>query len=93
MITWDENKRKQVIKDHGVDFAKLADAFSDPLAIIEQDVQHSLNEERWLMIAKSAEYGLTVVVYTFREDDVRLVTARRAEKWMTGLYERQRNRS
>lgn len=32
MITWDEKKRQRVIKDHGVDFAKIEDAFRDPSA-------------------------------------------------------------
>ncbi|NOT49061.1 MAG: BrnT family toxin [Acidobacteria bacterium] len=39
-----------------------------------------------------SEYGLVVVVYTFRGEDIRLITARRAEKWMARLYEKQENR-
>ena len=92
-VTWDEKKRKQVIKDHGIDFGKIADAFQDPFAIIEEDLGHSDVEERWIAIARTSEYGLLGVIYTFRGDDVRLITARRAEKWMARLYEKQRDRS
>jgi len=92
MVTWDEKKRKQVIRDHGVDFARIADVFQDPFAIIERDLAHSDAEERWLAIARSSEYGILGVVYTFRDQQIRLITARRAEKWMTRLYEKQRDR-
>lgn len=91
MITWDENKRRQVIKDHGVDFARIKDVFEDHFAIYEADRERD-SEVRWLVIAKSAEYGLIAVIYTFRGDDIRMITARRAEKWMVRIYEKQRNR-
>jgi uncharacterized DUF497 family protein len=93
MVTWDEKKRKQVIEDHGIDFGKISDVFQDPFAIIEEDLDHSDVEERWVAIAKSSEYGLLGVVYTFRHDEIRLITARRAEKWMVRIYEKQRDRS
>ena len=37
MITWDESKRRKVLKDHGVDLAKIADVFIDPHAIEFED--------------------------------------------------------
>lgn len=93
MITWDERKRKQVIKHHGVDLGKLADVLSDPYAIHNSDREHSDTEERWLTIGRSAEYGIVAVIYTFRGEDVRLITARRAERWMVRMYEKQRKRT
>ncbi len=92
MITWDESKRKKVIKYHGIDFKRIEEIFDDPFAIHHHDREHSASEERWMMIAKSAEYGLLAVVYTFRGEDIRYITARRAEKWMADLYEKQKNR-
>ncbi len=92
MITWNEKKRRQVIKDHRVDFKKIGDVFDDPFAIYSEDHGHGHSEERWLIIAKSAEFGLVAVTYTFRNGDTRLITARRAEKWMRRLYEQQKNR-
>lgn len=92
MITWNEKKRRQVIIDHGIDFKKVGDVFDDYTAIYSEDYDHSHSEERWLIIARSAEYGLVAVSYTFRNADIRLITARRAEKWMGRLYEQQRKR-
>ena len=93
MITWNEKRRRRGIKDHGVDFEKIGDVFDDPFAIYSDDYEHDCSEERWLIIAKSAEYGMVAVAYTFRNGDTRLITARRAEKWMRRLYEQQRNRT
>ncbi len=92
MIIWDEKKRRQVIKNHGVDLGKIADIFEDAFAIYEADREKLNSEERWLIIGKTSEYGLVVAIYTFRGDDIRLITARRAEKWMARLYEKQENR-
>jgi len=93
MITWDDKKRLQVIKDHGIDFKGIDDVFNDPFASYIADFEHDESEERWLIIAKSSEYGLVAVIIAFRDDDVRFVTARRAERWMVRRYERQRKRS
>lgn len=92
MITWDEKKRRQVIKDHSVDFEKIRDIFDDPFAVYVEDHEHHKTEERWVIIARSAEYGLVAAFYTFRDEDIRLITARRAERWMEKIYEQQRNR-
>jgi len=40
MFIWDETKREQVIKEHGVDFAKIADIFNDPFALYFEDYEH-----------------------------------------------------
>jgi len=93
MITWDEKKRKKVIKDHGIDFEKVGELFDDQFAIYIEDHEHEDFEERWLIIARSSEYGLVLAVYTFHGEDIRLITARRAEKWMERLYEQQRNQT
>lgn len=92
MITWDEGKREKVIRDHGLDFGKIEDLFGDPFAINYEDNEHSDSEHRWVIIAKSAEYGLVVLVYTVVAEGIRCVTARRAERWMVRMYEDQRNR-
>lgn len=92
MITWEEKKRRMVIKNHGIDFEKIEDVFDDPYAIHYEDIEHDESEERRVIIAKTTEYGLLSVVYTFRGEDIRFITARRAEKWMVRLYEQQRNR-
>jgi uncharacterized DUF497 family protein len=94
MIAWDEKKRKQVLKDHGVDFSRLEDVFEDPNGLYLEDDEHSSDDEsRLKVIAFSAAYGLVFVTFTFIDDrTIRLITARRAEKWMVRVYEKARKR-
>ncbi len=92
MFVWNESKRKKVIKEHGVDFASIKDIFDDVFSLDFQDSEHSESEQRFGIIAKTAEYGLILAIYTATETEVRIITARRAEKWMVNEYEKQRKR-
>jgi len=68
------------------------EVFDDPFAIDFEDFAHSVHESRLAIIGKTAAYGLLLVVYVVVADDIRLVTARRAERWMVRKYENQRRR-
>lgn len=94
MFDWDELKREQVIRDHGVDFAQIEDVFDDPFAVHFEDVRHSTGHEtRFSIIAQSARYGLVFAAYTYRGDSrIRFITARRAANWMVREYEENRKR-
>lgn len=93
-IEWDERKRELVLEEHNIDFARILDIFNDPFAIYTDDHEHSTNSEiRSVMIGKTAEYGLVNLVFIDIDDNTtRLITARRAEKWMVKEYEKQRKR-
>ena len=61
--------------------------FDDPLAVPFEDLEHSTpNETRYVMIGMSS-LGLLFVSFTYRDDIVRLISARRAEQWMVKVYE------
>jgi uncharacterized protein len=95
MITWDEEKRKQVIDDHGVDFERIKDVFEDPYALYFEDHSHSTEDElRFDVVGATAVYGLIFATYIYTDDGggVRVITARRAESWMVREYERNRKR-
>ena len=61
----------------------------DPHARFFADVEHSEYEERIVLIGVSAVSRLLVVVLCYREDDsrVRIISARRATKRETSIYE------
>lgn len=45
------------------------------------------------MIGQSDNYGLVFVVFVYDEsDDIRFITARKAESWMVKEYEENRKR-
>ena len=93
MITWDNEKREKVIRDHRVDFQYVWEVFNDPFAIEIEDLDHSTEDEaRYIVIGKTATYGIVSASYTIVEEDYRLITARRAERWMVREYEKRRKR-
>ena len=49
-FVWDRDKGAANLRKHGVDFHEAATAFGDPLSITIPDPQHSIGEERWLVV-------------------------------------------
>jgi len=88
-FTWDEAKSVQVANDHKVEFTRIIDIFDDPYSVDFVDEIHSTADEaRYAIIALTAAYGLTFLVYTEPEtDEIHFITARRAESWMVKDYE------
>ena len=84
---WDEDKAQQNAKKHRVSFEQDQEIFNDPRAVPFEDLEHSSNEEtRYVMIGMSS-IGLLFVSFAYRDEFVRLISARRAEKWMVKAYE------
>ena len=93
MFVWDELKRLKVIKEHKIDFDLIFDVFEDSYAVDFEDYEHSdETETRWGIIGQTSRYGLIVLIYTNAGDDVRFISARKAEKWRVKKYEENRRR-
>ncbi len=94
MITWDEEKREKVIKDHRVDLGEIDDLFEDAYGLYLEDFEHSTESEaRFNVIGMTSRYGLLFAAYVYAsENEIRLITARRAENWMVREYEKNRKR-
>lgn len=88
MFVWDETKRRKVIGEHKVDFKLILDVFDDPFGDYREDIEYSDKEMRYAVIGLTAKYGLIIAIFTYTaEGNIRLITARRAEKWMVKEYE------
>lgn len=81
---WDSEKEKINFKKHGVSFEHASYVFTDPLALNKYDKAHSSEEERWVLLGKSLNDIILVVIHTFKNDDnieyVRIISARKATK-------------
>jgi uncharacterized protein len=88
-IVWDSVKATVNLVKHGVDFEEAATVFRDPLLLIQPDVEHSQEEERWISLGKSVRQLLLVVVHTENEKTIRLISARKAEPRERRRYEQQ----
>jgi uncharacterized DUF497 family protein len=61
--------------------------FDDPRAVPFEDLEHSTDDEtRYVMIGMSS-IGPLLVSFTYRDEVVRLISARRPEKGMLEIYE------
>ncbi len=73
---WDDNKAKTNLKKHRVDFADAVTVFSDDLAITIAD-DHP-DEERFVTVGMDALGRILVVVYTWRGESIRIISAWKA---------------
>lgn len=75
-IEWDSKKAISNLKKHGVDFADAVTVLVDERAItISEDYP---NEERFITIGMDSFNRILVVVYTWRETRIRIISARKA---------------
>ena len=88
-VVWDPEKLARNIGKHGIRFADAAVVFEDPQAITIIDDTSDPLEQRFVTLGADAAGRILVVVYTWRGDDIRLISARRAEPHERGEYEEQ----
>ena len=74
---------------HGVSFEEAAIVFDDPYARVIADPDHSLEEERFIILGLSIRARELIVCHCLRGSDaliVRIVLARKATKTETKQY-------
>jgi uncharacterized DUF497 family protein len=84
---WDRRKAASKLSKHGVSFEEGLTVFGDPLARIFDDEDHSIEEQREIIIGHSAKLRLLVVCFTARGESVRIFSARRATRKERNEYE------
>ena len=85
--TWDPSKADTNLKKHNIRFSDAETVLYDPMALTleEQDVS---GEKRFVTIGLDAIGRILVVVYTYRQDSVRLISARKATPSERKEYEK-----
>lgn len=83
---WDPAKARANFQKHGVHFADAVTALEDEVALTIPE-PYSEEEERWVTLGKDALGRLLVVVYTWRRERVRLISARLASPREREQYE------
>lgn len=86
---WDPTKDQANQQKHGLSFAESCELFTSDSDYLEiYDEEHSYQEDRFIAIG-AIRTGIVVVVFTEGEEDViRIVSARKATKKETGLFDR-----
>lgn len=84
---WDPQKSSTNLRKHGIGFADAVAVFEDELALTREDT-HAEEEFRFVTLGLDGFGRLLVVVYTHRDDTVRVISARKATAKETHIYER-----
>lgn len=75
---WDPEKAAENLRKHGVAFDEAVTAFGDPLSVLLPDPDHSVGEERYLVMGTSTQNRLLVVAFVERPPRTRIISARLA---------------
>ncbi len=84
---WDRKKAASNLSKHRVSFEEALTVFSDPLARIFDDEDHSAEEQREIIIGHSSQSQLLVVCFTAQGESVRIFSARTATRREREDYE------
>jgi uncharacterized DUF497 family protein len=84
---WDAEKAAANLRKHGVAFDEAVTAFGDPLSVLLPDPDHSIGEERYLVLGVSSVGRLLVVAFVERPPRTRIISARLATRRERQNYE------
>lgn len=86
---WDEDKAQSNVTKHKVTFKEAVTVWTDPFALIAPDPEHSVEEVREWIIGTSYIQRVLVVVYTVRDANTRIISARKATRNERQQYEEE----
>ena len=69
-FTWDGRKNAANQKKHGVSFEEAKTVFYDEFARLISDPDHSGDEDRYILLGRSARLRLLIVCHCYKEEDV-----------------------
>lgn len=84
---WDVGKAEANNRKHGVWFSESLPVFEDDEAITITDNDSDPHEVRFVSIGAGAKERILVVVYCYRGDNIRIISARVAEPNERSQYE------
>ena len=90
VFEWDVKKAEANYKKHGVRFSETLPVFEDEYAITITDDESDPEEQRFVSIGTGAKERVLVVVYSYRDKKIRIISARLAEAHERSQYEEAR---
>lgn len=92
-FVWDTDKEAYNIANHKkLSFKTAARVFNDPLLYQDYDYKHSADEDREKYIGKIEGLYVATVIATDRDELIRIISARKADKSEVKLYEENAKR-
>lgn len=87
-FTWDTAKARANQRKHGVRFEEAQTVFTDEGALLIDDPDHSIDEDRFVIIGFSSQARLLTVCHCYRQSDevIHVISARRSTRNEAGQY-------
>jgi uncharacterized DUF497 family protein len=87
-FAWDRRKARSNLVKHGISFEEAQTVFLDENARLLDDPDHSLDEERFVLLGFSFQARCLIVSHCYRESAavIRLISARRATAQEEEVY-------
>jgi uncharacterized DUF497 family protein len=85
-VVWDPKKARINLRRHRIRLSDAEPVLFDPLAYTRED-EDAEGEQRFVSIGADAARRILVVVYTYRGDEIRLISARKATGFERRSYE------
>jgi uncharacterized protein len=86
LTEWDPGKARSNARKHGISFADAVACLEDEGALTMRDL-FSDDEERWVTMGLDVLGRVLVVIYTWRGENLRLISARKATARERRQYE------
>ena len=83
---WDEWNRDKNWILHKVRRGELEEAFFNQPLVASDDAEHSVDEERYYLLGQTNRQRLLFVVFTLRQDKIRIISGRDMTKREREVY-------
>ena len=84
---WNPDKADINLRKHNISFHEATTVFNDSLSVTFPDPDHSIGEERYVIIGMSELGKVLIVSHTDRENRIRIISARTANRQEKRFYE------
>ncbi len=89
---WDDANVEHIAR-HNVTPAEAEDVFFDIDNVLDEDIEHSIAENRFIIIGKTRKKRLLYQIFTKRGNKIRVISSRNINKKEVELYEKKTHRS
>ena len=86
---WDLQKAANNQRKHRVSFVESATVFNDPLGITVFDPDHSVEEDRHIIVGISNRHRLLIVAFAECDKRIRIISARLLSRTERKAYEEE----
>ena len=84
---WGSHNSEKIRASHGVTPAECEQAFFNQPIIVGDDVTHSTEENRLYLLGRTEARGLLFLVFTVRDELIRVISARDMNKKERRVYQ------